>query len=153
MSSFDALGFSGPDWLQIWQVAWQLAVAAILGGILGLEREFRGHAAGLRTHMLVSLGSALFTIVPVVANPNSDLSEAVKGIAAGVGFLGAGAILKKTDEGDIKGLTTAASIWFTAATGLAVGAGRIAIAMLATIMAWLVLYALRVAQDRLDSAS
>lgn len=146
----EALGISQPDWMNLAKEAIQLLLAMFLGGILGLERETKGRPAGLRTHMLVALGAALFTAVPVNTSSNADLAQIVKGIAAGVGFLGAGAILKKSgDEGDIRGITTAASIWLTAAIGFAVGAGRYGEATLATACAWLVLYALHLVEWRL----
>ena len=121
------------------KIAIRLRAAAALGAVVGLEREVRGRAAGLRTHMLVSLGAALFTLVPMSANDGSHLAEIVKGVAAGVGFLGAGAILKQPDEQKIRGLTTAAGIWLTAAVGLAAGAGAIVPAAAATLMSWVIL--------------
>lgn len=133
-----------PDWTTAMWVCVQLGAAIVLGGLLGYNRERAGQAAGLRTHSLVALGAALFTIVPmqIGAGPN-DLAQVVKGIAAGVGFLGAGAILKQSSGGEIRGLTTAASIWLTAAVGLAAGAGWIWVAVLGTILSFLVLTVFR----------
>ena len=96
----------------------RLVVAILLGAVLGFERERRGRAAGLRTHSLVALGAALFTVVPMLFGATAaDLAQVVKGLAAGVGFLGAGAILKGSEQGDVQGLTTAANIWLTVAGG------------------------------------
>ena len=97
----------------------RLLMAALLGGILGFEREHRGKAAGIKTHMLVAVGSALFVLIPQQAGlSEAELSRVVQGVIAGIGFLGAGSILKGPDEKDLKGLTTAAGIWLTAAIGL-----------------------------------
>jgi putative Mg2+ transporter-C (MgtC) family protein len=118
----------------------RLAGAAVLGGAIGLQRERAGKAAGIRTHMMVALGAALFVLVPSMAGFESgDLSRVIQGIAAGIGFLGGGTIIKGADERDIEGLTSAATIWFTAAIGIAVGAGQGWIALLGVASAWLVL--------------
>jgi putative Mg2+ transporter-C (MgtC) family protein len=122
----------------------RLLVAVVLGGLLGWERESVGASAGLRTHMLVSLGSALFVLLPLQAGMQiSDLSRVLQGVTAGIGFLGAGAILKLTDEKQIEGLTTAASVWLTAAVGIAAGMGREATAVLSTLFAIAILSLLR----------
>lgn len=114
----------------------RLILALLLGGIIGLERELSGKPAGLRTHMLVCLGTCFFMAVPERSGmPLADLSRIIQGITAGIGFLGAGTIIKHEDKSKIEGLTTAASIWFTAAVGVAVGLGRDASAVLATLMA------------------
>jgi putative Mg2+ transporter-C (MgtC) family protein len=103
----------------------RLMVAVILGGLLGYEREIAGTSAGLRTHMLVALGAALFVLVPIQAGTSiADMSRVLQGVMAGIGFLGAGAIIKLSQDREIKGLTTAASIWLTAAIGVAAGMGR-----------------------------
>ena len=103
--------FELADLSQLFHVVVRLGMAALLGGILGMEREKVGKAAGLRTHMLVALGAALFTVSAVDAGMNAaDLSRVFQGIAAGIGFIGAGAILKLTHEKEIKGLTTAATL-------------------------------------------
>lgn len=128
------------DGEHVMRVLARLLVAMILGGIVGLEREYDHKSAGIRTHMLVALGSALFTLVPHEAGMTiADLSRVIQGIAAGIGFIGAGTILKLTSEHEVKGLTTAASIWLTAAAGMAVGAGGIWPATLAVALAWFVL--------------
>jgi putative Mg2+ transporter-C (MgtC) family protein len=111
-----------------WRLAGRLALAALLGGILGLNREMALKPAGMRTHALVSLGAALATItgLALALTPNDDASATgriVQGIVAGVGFIGSGVILHRRDNNTVEGLTTAASIWVIAATGVAVGAG------------------------------
>lgn len=118
----------------------RLLMAALLGGILGFEREQRGKAAGIKTHMLVAIGAALFVLIPQRAGlSDAELSRVMQGIIAGIGFLGAGAILKGNNEQDLKGLTTAAGIWLTAAIGVAAGLGREASAILCTLLALVVL--------------
>lgn len=100
----------------------------------------RERRPGLRTHMLVSLGAALFVLIPQQAGlPDSDLSRVTQGIVAGVGFLGAGAIVKDSRGGEIQGLTTAAGIWLTAAIGIAAGLGREASAVLGAVLAFVIL--------------
>lgn len=114
----------------------RLLLAAALGGVLGYERETRGKAAGFRTHILVSLGAALFVLIPQQSKvTDADMTRVVQGLVAGIGFIGAGAILRNTDSGQIEGLTTAAGIWLTAAIGVAVGMGREATAIFATVLA------------------
>jgi putative Mg2+ transporter-C (MgtC) family protein len=132
------------DASDITRVCIRLLVAVILGGLLGYERESAGASAGLRTHMLVSLGSALFVLIPLQAGmPLADVSRVLQGVTAGVGFLGAGAILKQHDENQIKGLTTAAGIWLTAAVGVAAGMGREATAVVSALFAIIILSLLK----------
>jgi putative Mg2+ transporter-C (MgtC) family protein len=122
------------------RVCVRLLVAVVLGGCLGYERESKGKSAGLRTHMLVALGAALFVLVPLEAGVVvADLSRVLQGITAGIGFLGAGAIIKLSGEREIRGLTTAASIWLTAAVGIAAGMGRETTAVLSTLLALFIL--------------
>jgi putative Mg2+ transporter-C (MgtC) family protein len=122
-------------------VTMRLVIAALLGGMLGYEREQRGKAAGLRTHMLVALGAALFVLVPQQSGmSNEDMSRVIQGVITGMGFLGAGAILKMTSEETIKGLTTAAGLWVTAAIGIAVGLGREASAILSALLVIIILH-------------
>lgn len=119
----------------------RLLLAAILGGLLGLEREQRGKAAGIRTHMLVCMGAALFILIPEQAGiSDTEMSRVIQGVVAGIGFLCAGTIITGKDDQAATGLTTAAGIWFTAAIGIAVGLGREQTAVLCTVLAWLVLY-------------
>lgn len=122
----------------------RLTVAAVLGGLLGYERETKGASAGLRTHMLVSVGSALFILIPLQAGMQvQDLSRVLQGVTAGIGFLGAGAILKQKEQNDIKGLTTAASVWMTAAIGVAAGMGREGTAVLSALFGVVILAIVR----------
>ena len=118
------------------------ALGVVLGGLLGFEREASGKSAGLRTHMLVAMGAAMFmTIALLLGVTPQESSRVIQGVIAGVGFLGAGAILKssKGGEEDVKGLTTAAGIWFTAAIGVAVGVGEESAAIFCTVIALVVL--------------
>jgi putative Mg2+ transporter-C (MgtC) family protein len=130
----------------------RLGVALVLGTIVGWEREAEGKRAGLRTHMLVALGAGLFVIVPLEAGNRVDLATGVQtehitrviqGIVTGIGFLGAGTILKLTDQREVKGLTTAASIWLTAAVGMSAGAGWLWPAVAGTILALVILFFLQ----------
>ena len=125
-----------PDASQVTRILLRLMVAAFLGGLLGMEREHHGKAAGVRTHMLVAMGSALFVLLAQQAGLQpDDVSRVMQGVIAGVGFLGAGTILKGDDEEKVKGLTTAAGIWLTAAIGVAAGMGRESTAVLSTLLA------------------
>ena len=129
-----------PDAAGVTRITMRLLIAAILGGLLGFEREQKGKSAGLRTHMLVALGAALFVLIPQQAKmSDADLSRVMQGLVAGVGFLGAGTIIKGNGEEDVKGLTTAAGIWLTAAIGVAAGMGREATAVLSTLLALVIL--------------
>ncbi|WP_028240674.1 MgtC/SapB family protein [Stutzerimonas azotifigens] len=122
------------------RVSIRLLLAALLGGVLGYERETKGKSAGLRTHMLVCVGASLFVVVPLQAGLDLDqLARVIQGIVTGIGFLGAGTILKGNSVRDVHGLTTAAGIWLTAAIGIACGLGREATAVLATVLALMVL--------------
>lgn len=128
---------SSPE--QFTQVTLRLLLAALLGGLLGLEREAHGKAAGIRTHMLVAMGSALFVLVPAQMGAESDaMSRVIQGLVAGIGFLCAGTILKGESMSEVKGLTTAAGIWLTAAIGITVGLGREATAVLSTLLAFFI---------------
>lgn len=128
-----------PDLAQFTRLMLRLLVAALLGGLLGLQRERHGKDAGVRTHMLVALGAALFVLVPQQAGMEAnDLSRVIQGVVAGVGFLCAGTILKSSDD-QVRGLTTAAGIWLTAAIGIAAGLGREMTAALSTVLALAIL--------------
>jgi putative Mg2+ transporter-C (MgtC) family protein len=127
----------------------RLAVAAIVGGALGFERHLHGRWAGLRTHMTVALAAAVF-VMGIDSPPSSaETARVIQGIAAGVGFLGAGTILKLSDRLEIKGLTTASSIWLTAALGTVVGLGRYSVAVAATVVGLLILSVLRPLDKRM----
>lgn len=132
------------DAARLTRVTLRLLVALVLGAVIGWDRERSDAGAGLRTHMLVALGAALFTIVPAESGLSGEgMSRVAQGVVTGVGFLGAGAVLKDSDQGRIRGLTTAAGIWATAAVGLAAGMGREGIAIVATLFVLVVLAALR----------
>jgi putative Mg2+ transporter-C (MgtC) family protein len=117
----------------------RLALAASLGAMLGCERELRHKSAGIRTNMLIALGSALFTLMSIemASGTSADATRIASQIVTGIGFLGAGAIMR-TDSG-VQGLTTAATIWVNAAVGLAAGSGRYHLAFLATVITLIVL--------------
>ncbi len=129
-----------PDLAQATRIVLRLMLAALLGGLLGLERENKGKAAGVRTHMLVAMGAALFVLIPQQAGiVPADLSRVIQGVVAGIGFLCAGSILKSEDEDRVRGLTTAAGMWLTAAIGMAAGLGREATAVISTVLALVIL--------------
>jgi putative Mg2+ transporter-C (MgtC) family protein len=129
------------DVAQLTRIVVRLVLAAILGFALGFEREQQGKAAGVRTHMLVAIGSAMFVLVPQQAGIEpADMSRVIQGLVAGVGFLCAGTILKQgRDEQHVEGLTTAAGLWMTAAIGMACGLGRELTAVLSALLALAVL--------------
>lgn len=118
----------------------RLGLAAALGALLGLQRQRLHKAAGLRTHVLVGLGAALFVLAEVTSGAGEDsMSRVIQGVVAGIGFLGAGTILKIGERAEVRGLTTAASIWVTAAVGVAAGLGEIWLAGIAAVLGWFVL--------------
>ncbi|HKB27842.1 MAG TPA: MgtC/SapB family protein [Candidatus Limnocylindrales bacterium] len=139
------------------QLSAQIILAAALGAIIGAEREIHGHPAGIRTHMLVSLGAAIFTVMSVHGfgqdvNPTRvDPTRIAAQIVSGIGFLGAGAILK--DGIVIRGLTTAASLWATSAVGLAAGAGEYVIAVVASAVILVSLWPINALAERLHGGS
>ncbi|QGG93344.1 MgtC/SapB family protein (plasmid) [Agrobacterium sp. MA01] len=129
-----------PDVSTITLITVRLLVAAILGGILGYERERKRRSAGVRTHMLVAVGAALFVIGPLQSGMEvGDLSRVLQGVVQGIGFLGAGAIIVRSSQRQIEGLTTAASIWATAGIGIIAGLGLEATAVLSTTVVLLIL--------------
>lgn len=142
-----------PTTAEFLHVTFRLIVASILGALPGMQREHAGQPAGLRTHMLVSLGAAIFMMAAVDAgaSPN-DMTRVVQGLATGIGFVGAGAVLKMADRGKIKGLTTAASIWLTASIGTAVGSGQIWLPVFGSLLALLILSVLHSLEKRIESA-
>lgn len=127
-----------------WDLIARLAVAALLGGLIGGEREYSGHDAGLRTNILVALGACLFTILSIFAFPDingvRDPARLAAQIVSGIGFLGAGAVFRDGDK--VRGMTTAATIWLVAAIGMSVGAGFYWLASAATLLTLAVLTAL-----------
>ncbi len=130
----------------------RLGVAALLAGVLGLEREAREKPAGLRTHMLVGLGAACFSLaalsltrsasvgLPIASPIEVDPTRIVQGVVGGIGFLGAGAIIRH--QGDVQGLTTAGSIWLVGAVGVSAGAGSYVLATMTTVLAVAILVVL-----------
>ena len=137
---WEELTYGLPDWQRLWHVVIRLTAAAILGAILGFQRETAGKHAGLRTHILVTLGTCIFVLACSGYGMSSDgLSRVIQGIVTGIGFIGAGSILKLNDEHDIQGLTTAAGVWMTAAIGVAVGLGSLGVALLSTLFTLIIL--------------
>ncbi len=137
--------------ITIWEVALRLVMAVVFAGVIGWERESRRRPAGLRTHMLVGLGCAGFMIVALEflrgiqamegATVSADPMKMIAGIASGVGFLGAGAIIQA--RGEVRGLTTAAGIWCVAAIGVAAGCGLFIVSTLIFALAFVTLGVLR----------
>jgi putative Mg2+ transporter-C (MgtC) family protein len=129
-----------PDGRQMVSLVTRLLTAMILGALVGAQRERSGKPAGLRTHMLVAMGGALFVLAPLEAGMELEgISRVIQGIVTGIGFIGAGAILKLQDKREIEGLTTAAGIWMTAAVGIAAGLGRWGLALVSTVLTWITL--------------
>lgn len=128
-----------------WVTFLKVVLAAVLGGVVGLEREWHGRPAGLRTNILIAMASCLFTILSVQGFPlhgnAQDTGRVAAQIVSGVGFLGAGALLHNRDK--VKGLTTAATVWLVAAVGMTVAVGGYALAIFTTLVATAVLQLLR----------
>ena len=118
------------------EILLRLFLATLAGGLIGLEREIVHRPAGIRTHMLVSLGSALFVLVTLETIP-TEVGRIIAGIATGIGFLGAGTIFKA--KNDVHGLTTAASIWSVSAVGLAIGLGNYLMTIIAVVLILMIL--------------
>ena len=137
------------DWFHSLEIAARIVLSILLGAVLGWEREARSKPAGLRTHMLVSMGSASFTLLTlelfqtVVSTSQSQVDpiRIVEGIIGGIGFLGAGTIIRS--RGAVEGITTAASIWVAGAIGVASGGGYYEIGLITALFAWLILRAVR----------
>jgi len=147
----EEISFGLPEARQFWRIVMRLVVAMIVGAVVGIQRERSGKPAGIRTHMLVALGAALFVIGPLEFGMlEDDLSRVIQGLITGIGFLGAGAILKLEDKREIEGLTTAAGIWMTAAMGLAAGLGRFGLAFVSVFFAWFVLAVVKRIERWLD---
>jgi len=125
----------------------RLVIAALLGGLVGFERERSHKMAGLRTHMLVCVGAAMFTVISVegflgwVGNSAFDPSRIISNIVVGIGFIGAGAILRRNSR--VEGITTAASLWTVAAIGIAVGLGFYGLALYGAVIVYFILYLVR----------
>ena len=134
----------------------RLSLALLVGAVIGFEREIRHKPAGLRTHMLVSFGSAILVLIPIQlgqAEASADaLSRVIQGIAAGVGFLGGGEILHQSQQESgqirVRGLTSAAAIWVSAALGIAAGCGLLPLSLIGALMALFVLVVLKRLEPR-----
>ncbi len=132
----------------------RLILAFVLGSIIGLEREAKGRSAGLRTHILVCVGSSLIMLVSIYVyhiykgQASIDPARIAAGVVTGIGFLGAGAIIRSAERS--RGLTTAASVWVSAAIGLAVGCGYFMAAIFSTVIVFLALSLLKKAESKLD---
>ena len=136
----DELSSSLPDAQEAVRVIIRLLAALIAGAVIGLQRELSGKAAGLRTHMLVSMGMTLFVLAAAELDMQQDaMSRVIQGLATGIGFIGAGAILKLESHQKIRGMTTAAGIWITAAIGVEIGLGHLGTAAIGVVFAWFVL--------------
>ena len=122
-------------------IALRLGLALLAGAVIGFDREYKARPAGLRTHALVSVGAALVMLVVIIPSGNDPdaVSRAVQGVITGIGFLGAGVIIKIAEERRIEGLTTAASIWVAAAAGMACGAGLVELVGIAVALVIFVL--------------
>jgi len=129
------------EWTDFWTDLTRIGAAALLGGALGFEREWKGHWAGLRTHMMVSIGCAIFVVagLDVSGDHSEAVTRVIQGIASGIGFLGAGTILKLDQKQEIKGLTTASSIWLAAALGTTAGLGQFALSVAAAVISLFIL--------------
>ena len=129
-----------PDSRQLAQIVIRLVAATLLGAIVGIQRERAGKPAGLRTHTLVTLGTTVFVLACSGTGMSLEgLSRVIQGIITGIGFIGAGSILKLSEERDIRGLTTAAGVWMAAAIGVAVGVGSLGVALLGTLFTLIIL--------------
>ena len=108
-----------------WEILGRLVMATLVGAAIGINREWEGKPAGLRTHALVALGSSLFALIGLLLGPDdpSATGRILQGVTAGIGFIGAGVIMRRPEIQDVQGLTTAAAIWIVSAIGFAVGAG------------------------------
>jgi putative Mg2+ transporter-C (MgtC) family protein len=143
LPSTNAVFISSDDWLGL---TYRLGLALLAGGVIGWNRQAAGKPAGLRTHMLVSLGAAIFVLIPLLSSSSTSidsLSRAIQGVATGVGFLGAGEILhgsaRESNKLSVKGLTSAATIWVTAALGMVAGCGFWQLSLLSTLMTLFIL--------------
>lgn len=152
----EKLNINGWPWGNFILSTFAILLAVFLCGLVGYEREKRGRSAGLRTHLLVGVGSAVIMIIsiygfPQIAGKNHDVARLAAGVLTGVGFLGAGAIIH--DHGSIKGLTTAGTIWLVMAIGLACGSFNFIIAILVTVVVMIVLTVFRKIEQRVNKNS
>jgi putative Mg2+ transporter-C (MgtC) family protein len=138
-----------PDRGRLAVVLIRVIAAVLLGSLIGWQRERAGKPAGLRTHILVSLGTTVVVLACAGVGMSLDgLSRVIQGVVTGIGFVGAGSILKLNEQRDVQGLTTAASVWMTAAIGVAIGLGSVGLAAIATVLTLVVLALLGVVESR-----
>jgi putative Mg2+ transporter-C (MgtC) family protein len=150
----DELSASLPTAAEAVRFIVRLLAALLAGGIIGWQREASHKSAGLRTHLLVCAGTATFVLAAVGMDMQLDaMSRVVQGLTTGIGFLGAGAILKLESSQQVKGLTTAAGVWMTAALGVMIGLGQLGLAAIGTALAWVVLSSLLKVDKRIDGPS
>lgn len=143
-----------PSLPELVRVIVRLLAALAVGALIGYDRERVGKAAGLRTHMLVSMGTALFVITALEFGMGEDaVSRVIQGLVTGIGFVGAGVIMKIQEEREIRGLTTAAGVWMTAAASVAIGLGQIGVGVMAALLAWVVLVALKKLEVRMKATA
>lgn len=151
-----ALNVNGWPWGNLLLSVISIVLCVLLTGLVGFEREKRGRSAGLRTHLLVGVGSCVIMIISIYGFPSAteghrDVARLAAGVLTGVGFLGAGAIIH--DHGSIKGLTTAGTIWLVMAIGLACGSFNFVIAFLVTFVVMIVLTLFRKIETKLNKNS
>ena len=151
----EKLNINGWPWGNLILSTFAILLAVLLCGLVGFEREKRGRSAGLRTHLLVGVGSAVIMIISIYGFPGGfagrDIARLAAGVLTGVGFLGAGAIIH--DHGSIKGLTTAGTIWLVMAIGLACGSFNFIIAVLVTVVVMVVLTVFRKIEQKVNKNS
>ncbi len=142
------------EWAVLGDTLLRVGVAAFLGGLVGVERQVHGQWADLRTYMTVAMGSAIFVVagLGVAPAPWPDATRVVQGVAAGVGFIGAGTILKLKDSLEVKGLTTAGAIWLAASVGTAAGLAMYELAVAGTLVSLFVLGVVRPLEKRFDTS-
>jgi len=134
------LSFGFPEPHDLERVVIRLLAAAVLGAAIGIERQRAGKSAGVRTHMLVTVGTTAFLLACSRYGMSLDgTSRVIQGIVTGIGFIGAGTILKLEGEHEVKGLTTSAGIWMSSAIGVAVGLGALGLAVMTTFLALIIL--------------
>jgi len=145
-----SLAAEWPDTAGLLTVAFRVTLAAVVGALPGIQREHRHSPAGLRTHMLVSVGAAIFVLAALDTGASmGDTTRVIQGLATGIGFVGAGAILKSNVTREIHGLTTASSIWLAAGLGTAAGAGRIWLPLFGSLLTLVILAGLRQVEQSL----
>ena len=140
-----------PDFHQVVRITVRLLAALAVGTAIGLQREITHKTAGLRTHMLVALGTALFVVGAAESGTSAEsLGRILQGVATGIGFLGGGAILKLDAQREVHGMTTAAGIWMTAAASAAAALGQVAVAVIGTVLGLVVLTVVRTCERKFE---